>query len=69
MASRMHARKKVSLDKGAKLAELAEVIAIKAVAAFPNVSAAFSQTIYCLGSELTCVNLNYGDVLTWRNEL
>jgi hypothetical protein len=62
----MHARKNVSLDKGAKLAE---VIAIKAVAAFPNVSAAFSQTIYCLGSELTCVNLNYGDVLTWRNEL
>ena len=61
----MQARKKVSLFKGAKLAE---VIAIKAEAAFPNGSAAFSQTICCLGSELTCVNPNYGDVLTWLNE-
>jgi hypothetical protein len=65
VALRKHARKNVSLDKGAKLAE---VIAIKALAAFPNVSAAFSQTACNPFSELTCVNSIYGDVLTWLNE-
>jgi hypothetical protein len=57
----MHARKNASLDKGGKLAE---VIAIKTVAAFQNGAAAFSQTIDRLDSESPSAKTIYGEAFT-----